>query len=81
MIMSSYELKITNSAATATQATFSGTSTLLASKESSWIIDSDASLHMSGTKNLFANLSQLYDIRSVAIVDDRFCPVSDEGVV
>ena len=75
------QLKVTDSAATATQATSSSTSALLASKESSWIIDSSASSHMSSTKSLFTSLSQLSDIRLVAITDDRSCPVSGEGIV
>ena len=36
---------------------------------------------MSSTKSLFTSLSQLSDIRSMAITDDRSCPVSSEGVV
>ena len=46
-----------------------------------WIIDSGASSHMLGTRNLFTRLSQLSDIRSVAIVDSQSYPVLGEGVV
>ena len=43
------QLKVTDSTTMATQAISSGTSTLIASRDSSWIIDSDASSNMSGT--------------------------------
>ena len=36
---------------------------------------------MLGTKNLFTRLSQLSDIRSVAIANDQSCSISGEGVV
>ena len=75
------QLKVTDSAATATQATSSDTSALLASRQPSWIIDSSASSHMSGTNSLFTSLSHLFDIRSVAITDGQSCPVSDERFV
>ena len=75
------QLKVTDSAATATRATSSSTSAFLASKNPSWIIDSGASSHMSGTRNLFTRLSQLSDIQSVVIVDGRSCLIFGEGVV
>ena len=75
------QLKVTDSAATASHATSSGTSALLASRDTPWIIDSGASSHMLGTKTFFTRLSQLSDICSVAIADGRSCSVSGEGVV
>ena len=36
---------------------------------------------MTGTQNLFTDLSQLSDISSVSITDGRTCPVAREGAV
>ena len=60
------QLKVTDSTTTASHSSSTGTSI---AKNPFWIIDSDASSHMSGTKDLFTHLSQLSDIRSVAIAD------------
>ena len=54
---------------------------LLNSSSNSWIIDSRASLHMSGTRNLFTGLSSLSDIKNVSIANGHHCSVSREGVV
>lgn len=54
-------------------ATTSHTSALLASQDSSWIIDFGASSYMFGTRDLF--------IRSIAIADRRHYLVSGEGVI
>ena len=59
---------------TTLHASTSGTSVLLTSRDSSWIIDSGAS-------DLFTRLSNLSDIRSVVITNGRSCSVSGEGVV
>ena len=75
------QLKVTDTAAKAFSASSSGTNAFHASRNPSWIIDSGASSHMSGTRSLFTQLSQLSDVRSVAIADGRSCSVSGEGVV
>ena len=75
------QLKVTDTAAIAIPASSSGTSAFHASRNPSWIVDSGASSHMSGTWSLFTQLSQLSDVRFVAIADGRSCSISSEGVV
>ena len=75
------QLQVTDSTATSSYGTSLGTSVLLASRDPSWIIDLGAFFHMLGIKILFTRLSQLSDIRSVAIVDGCFCSIDGEWVV
>ena len=60
-------------------ASTSGISGLLAFRDSSWIIDSGASSHMTGSRDLYSRISQ--DIRSVSIADGRTCRVSGQGTI
>ena len=52
---------------TASHASTSGTRALLASRDSSWIIDSEASSYMWGARDLFTRLSNLSNIHFIAI--------------
>ena len=54
---------------------------MLASRDNSWIIDSDTSSHMSGTLTIFYHLSTLSNMSTVTIADGRSCSVSGQGVV
>ena len=52
------QLQATDSSTTAAHASHSGTSSaLIASKDNSWIIDSEASSQMSSTSNIFTRLT------------------------
>ena len=75
------QLQANQSFVTASHAITLGISTFLASKDSSWIINSGASIHMSGTSNLFTRLSSLFNTCSVSITDGHQCNVSREGIV
>ena len=75
------QMQVTQSTTTVSHITISGTHVLLASQDSDWIIDSGASSHMTGTRDLFTRLSQLSDINSISIADVRSCPVAGEGAV
>ena len=59
----------------------SGISGLLASRDSSWIIDSGASSYMTDSRELYSHISQLPDIRSVSIADGRTCRVSGQDTI
>ena len=58
-----------------------GISGLLASRDSSWIIDSGTSSHMTGSPGLYSRISQLLDIRLLSIADARTCRVSGQGTI
>ena len=72
-----------SSAAMASHATASTSSTsgLFASRDSSWIIDSETSSHMTGSCDLYSRLFQLPSIRSVFIADGRTCRVSGQSTI
>lgn len=53
----------------------------VAFKDSCWIIDSKASTHMLGHRDLFIDLSCLSDARSISVADGRLCSIAGEGVV
>ena len=57
------------------------TNAFLASQDSDRIIDSGASSHMIGIRDLFTRLTKLSDIRSVAIADGRSCSMAGERVL
>ena len=57
----------------------SGTSALLASSTSSWIIDSGASSHMTGTSSLLSSYHPTPSHPLVTIADGRPCPVQGRG--
>ena len=57
----------------------SGTSALLASSSPSWIIDSRASSHMTGTSSLLLSYHPTPSHSPVTIADSRPCPVQGHG--
>ena len=57
----------------------SGTSALLASSSPSWIIDSRASFHMTGTSSLISSYHPIPSHPPVTIADCRPCPVQGRG--
>ena len=57
----------------------SGTSALLASSSPSWIIDSRASSHMTGTSSLLSSYHPTLSHPPITIADGRPCPVQDRG--
>ena len=60
-------------------ASTSGMSTLIASHDISWVIDSGTSAHMTGTPSILTAYHLDSSIPNVHIADGRPCPVSGSG--
>ena len=56
-----------------------GMSALIASHDISWVIDSGASAHMTGTPSILPSYHPNSSIPNVHIADDRLCPVRGSG--
>lgn len=60
--------------------TTEGNTAFVASSSPSWILDSGASSHMSGTRSLFYQFVPISPITSVSISNGNTCPVLGEGL-